>query len=404
MKFNFQNQTGETLSGRLELPQGPLYAFALFAHCFTCSKDVVAASTISRKLTDKGLAVLRFDFTGLGNSEGDFSNTNFSSNVQDLISAYKALSEKYQAPQVLVGHSLGGAAVLKAAPELPEVKAVVTIGAPSSVEHVSHLFANDIQQINEKGEAAVQLAGREFLIKKQFIDDIQQIEVLSGVQAMKKALLVLHSPVDNTVSIDHAAEIFLAAKHPKSFVTLDTADHLLMNRQDATYAADLIGSWVSRYIDTDESKAKYSLKENEILVTNRKGFKYTQDIHGHRHSIVADEPKSVKGDDLGMNPYELLLSSLGACTAMTIRMYADRKNFDLQNVEVKLSHERIYAQDCDDCHSTTGKVDQIHKHIKIEGHLTTEERARLLEIAERCPVNKTLQSEVKVRSYDDSSL
>ena len=248
MKFDFTNSQGEKLSGRLELPTNEPKAFALFAHCFTCSKDIVAASTIAKTLTSNDIAVLRFDFTGLGNSQGDFSNTNFSSNVSDLVSACKALEKDYQSPQILIGHSLGGAAVLKAAPTMENIKAVVTIGSPSSVDHVSHLFEQDVNTIKEQGEAKVNLAGREFLIKKQFLEDINEVDVLGGVKTMKKALLVMHSPIDNTVSVDHAANIFITAKHPKSFISLDNADHLLMNRKDAKYAAETIGAWVNRYI------------------------------------------------------------------------------------------------------------------------------------------------------------
>jgi len=248
MKFDFLNAQGEMLSGRFELPEGEMKATALFAHCFTCSKDFIAASTISKSLMASGIGVLRFDFTGLGDSEGDFSNTNFSSNVSDLLSACNALGKAYQNPKLIIGHSLGGAAVLKAAMKLPEVKAVVTIGAPSDTKHVSHLFSNKMEDINSKGEAQVNLAGRSFKIKKQFIDDIQESEVLKGVKSLRKALLVMHSPIDNTVSIDHAADIFMAAKHPKSFVSLDTADHLLSDRKEVVYAASVISSWASRYI------------------------------------------------------------------------------------------------------------------------------------------------------------
>ncbi len=261
MKFNFKNSNAETMSGRLDLPDGPVRAYALFAHCFTCSKDVIAASAISRKLTEQNIAVLRFDFTGLGNSEGDFSNTNFSSNVDDLRSACRALEEQYEAPQLLIGHSLGGAAVLKVAPELNSVRAVVTIAAPSSVDHVLHLFENDLQEINEKEQAEVHLAGRKFVIKKQFIDDIQEAEVLFGVGQMKKALLVMHSPTDNTVSIDHASNIFAAAKHPKSFVSLEKTDHLLMNKKDAEYVATIIGAWGNRYIVEGAAREVASLRK-----------------------------------------------------------------------------------------------------------------------------------------------
>jgi putative redox protein len=248
MKFDFLNAQGENLSGRFELPKGEIKATALFAHCFTCSKNVAAASSISKFLTASGIGVLRFDFTGLGQSEGDFSNTNFSSNVDDLVSACGAISKSYQSPKLLIGHSLGGAAVLKAAMRLPMVKAVVTIGAPSDVHHVANLFSDEMDVINSIGEASVRLAGRDFKIKKQFIEDIKESKILNDLENLKKALLVMHAPLDDTVSIEHAANIFKASKHPKSFVSLDTADHLLSDRREAEYAASVIGSWVSRYV------------------------------------------------------------------------------------------------------------------------------------------------------------
>ncbi len=397
MKFDFPNSNGEILSGKLELPIGRPKAYALFAHCFTCSKDIIAPNVISRKLTDNGIAVLRFDFTGLGNSQGDFSNTNFSSNVEDLISASEELGRQFKAPEILIGHSLGGAAVLKAATKLNDIKAVVTLAAPSSVDHVSHLFANDIEKIEKEGVAEVQLAGRTFTIKKQFINDINETEILKEVRNFKKALLVMHSPFDDTVGIEHASKIYDAAKHPKSFITLDSADHLLMNRNDASYAADIIGAWVQRYILQSFEKPK--LGKGEVIVQSRPQGKFTHDVFTKDHAFIADEPKSVKGNHLGMNPYEILLASLGACTAMTLRMYADRKGIDLKDTKVRLKHEKIHAKDCEDCETKTGLVDKIDKEIFIEGDFDEGQKQRLLEIAERCPVNKTLQSEIKIMSH-----
>ena len=249
MQFNFLNKNGETLSGRFEEPKGPLKATALFAHCFTCSKNVMAASIISKALTESGIGVLRFDFTGLGASEGDFSNTNFSSNVEDLLSACAALEKNFEHPQLIIGHSLGGAAVLKASTQLEKVKAVVTIGAPSDVDHVSHLFSDDLSKIKAEGKAEVCLAGRKFTIKQQFVEDIKELEILEGLKVFKKALLIMHSPTDGTVSIDHAAKLFVAAKHPKSFVSLDEANHLLSSKEDARYAAGVIGAWALKYLD-----------------------------------------------------------------------------------------------------------------------------------------------------------
>jgi putative redox protein len=401
MKITFPNQDGTELAGRLELPSSRPKSFALFAHCFTCSKDVIAANVISKALTNHGIGVLRFDFTGLGNSQGDFSNTNFSSNVDDLLAACAFLGKEYQHPELLIGHSLGGAAVLKAATKLESVKAVATIGAPSSVGHVSHLLQSNLSQIEKEGQADVDLAGRKFTIKKQFIDDINDVDLLEGVKTFKKALLVLHSPIDNTVGIENASAIFTAAMHPKSFVTLDNADHLLMKREDAAYAAEVIGAWVNRYVSKEQDET-FSIQEGTVLVKSRLDSKFTHDIYTEKHHIVADEPPSVKGDDLGMNPYELLLSSLGACTAMTLKMYANHKGLQLDEVAVKLRHEKVHAEDCNDCETKTGKVDVIHKNITVKGPLTPEQKQRLYEIAEKCPVNRTLMSEIKiVPTHDD---
>lgn len=397
MKFDFLNKNGETLSGRLEMPRQQPKAFALFAHCFTCSKDFIAANIVSKQLAENGIGVLRFDFTGLGNSQGDFANTNFSSNVEDLVAACEALSKKYSAPQLLIGHSLGGAAIIKVAGQITSAKAVVTIGAPSSVDHVAHLFGEEMAQIEKTGEAKVSLAGRDFTIKKQFVDDLKEADILDDVKVLKKALLVLHSPTDNTVSIDHASKIFVAAKHPKSFITLDNADHLLINRKNARYAADVISAWAGRYLNYS-SEDKPRVEKSHVLTKSRIDSKFTQDIYTPDHHLIADEPKSYKGNNLGMNPYDLVLAGLGACTSMTIKMYAERKGIKLDEVLVDLSHKKIYAKDCDECETESGKVDVIEKYISITGDFDEAQEKRLYEIAERCPVNKTLQSEIKINS------
>jgi putative redox protein len=397
-KFDFKNKDGLNLSGRLELPQGKPTAFALFAHCFTCSKNILAASKISKYLAEHGIAVLRFDFTGIGNSEGDFANTNFSSNTEDLMAAYQSLSEHFQAPQLLIGHSLGGAAVLKIAHELEEVECVVTIGAPSEVEHVSHLFSDYEKEIEAEGHAHVKLGGRDFTIKEQFLRDLKEHNILDGLDKVKKAFLILHSPIDNTVSVDHAGTIFQALKHPKSFLTLDNADHLVSRPEDAQYIAEVISAWSSRYIETREDEARPKVEEDHIHVQSRPGHKFTMNISGQRHTITADEPKKVKGDDLGMNPYELLLSSLGACTAMTIKMYAERKGINLDDVTVELSHTKEHIKDCEDCGESPSIVDVIKKKISIAGEFSEEQHKRLLEIAEKCPVNKTLKSDIVIET------
>ncbi len=396
MKFDFPNNRGEMLSGRLELPATTPRAYALFAHCFTCSKDFIAANVIARTLAEMGIGVLRFDFTGLGNSQGDFSNTNFSSNIEDLISACSHLSKEYDAPQLLIGHSLGGAAVLKAAARMDSVRAVVTIAAPSDVRHLSRLLEDDLETIEKEGQAKVSVAGRRFTIKKQFLDDIGNTEILDCLKGFRKALLVMHAPHDNSVSIDHAANIFQAAKHPKSFVTLDTADHLLSKRSDARYAARVCAAWADRYISAAADNE--DVADNMVRVRSRKDARFTQDIYTADHHLVADEPRSVKGDNLGLNPYEFLLAGLGACTSMTMKMYAERKDIPLEEVTVDLQHEKIHAEDCEQCETREGKVDKITKTIKIKGDCSEDQERRLLEIAEKCPVNRTLKSEIVIES------
>ncbi len=399
MKFDFPNEKGETLSGVLELPEGKVRSFALFAHCFTCSKDSTAAYVIAKTLKEMGIGVLRFDFTGLGDSMGNFVNTNFSSNVADLLSGCAALKEQFQAPEILIGHSLGGAAVLQAATELSDVRAVVTIAAPSTTQHLSQIFDNQIPEIEEEGKAEVDIAGRRYTLNRQFIDDLSNINVLNGVGAFRKALLVMHAPLDDTVSIDHAAAIFQAAKHPKSFVSLDNGDHLLSRKSDGRYAAGVIAAWVERYIRPAEETEDQKGIVGKVRVISRRKVKFTQDIYSEDHHLVADEPLKLQGDNLGMNPYELLLAGLGACTSMTMRMYAERKKIPLESVEVQLAHDKIHAADCESCETADGKIDRIVKSIRLDGELTPENRQKLYEIAEKCPVNRTLKAEVHIETH-----
>jgi uncharacterized OsmC-like protein/alpha/beta superfamily hydrolase len=403
IKASFLNQQGEPLSALLETPEGATKAYAIFAHCFTCSKDIAAASRITRGLAAKGIAVLRFDFTGLGNSDGDFANTNFSSNLQDLIKAAAYLEENYDAPTLIIGHSLGGAAVLAATQFISSIKAIVTIGAPATAHHVGHLFSAAKDEILNNEQAVVELAGRQFTIKKQFLEDINRYNDIEHIAKLERALLVLHSPIDDTVSIDEAAKIYTSAKHPKSFISLDKADHLLSRRQDSEYVSDVIASWAARYLEiniTQEEKSSGTapqVKQGQILVTEQ-NKSFTRKIYSENHQLIADEPSSFGGSDLGPNPYEYLLSSLGACTSMTIRMYANRKELNLDNVEVTLSHSRIHADDCDECESSDGFIDRIDKFIKLEGDLTDEEKQKLLKIADKCPVHKTLHNEILIDS------
>lgn len=399
-KFEFPGHSGETLAARLDAPDAPPHAHALFAHCFTCTKDIYAASRIARALTEAGIAVVRFDFTGLGHSEGEFANTNFSSNVEDLVAAADHMRASVRAPDLIIGHSLGGAAVLAAAGRIDEVRAVVTIGAPAHPGHVAHLFAGGEAEIEAKGEATVSLAGREFTIRKQFLDDIRDQSVTERAANLRRALLVMHSPVDNTVGIDNASEIFAAARHPKSFVSLDDADHLVSKKTDADYVATAIAGWVSRYIPVppDRRIAAPGAEEGEVVVAESGENPFAQVIAAGIHSLRADEPKSVGGGNTGPTPYDLLLSGLGACTSMTLRMYAERKKWPLERVVVRLEHEKIHAGDCAECETKEGKLDSIVRTIELEGDLDDEQRARLREIADKCPVHRTLESEVKVET------
>ncbi|MCS3860534.1 bifunctional alpha/beta hydrolase/OsmC family protein [Salinibacter ruber] len=394
-KIRFENADGNALAARLDRPDGESpCAFALFAHCFTCSKDLRAAGAISRALTRHGIAVLRFDFTGLGESEGEFADTNFSSNVEDLIAAADYLSEHHEAPRILVGHSLGGAAVLQAAQRLDSVQAVSTIGAPYDPEHVTQHLQDAVEDIEEKGEARVQLAGRTFTIRKQFLDDLAATRMETTIRTLDRALLIFHSPVDQTVGANNAAKIFQAAKHPKSFVSLDDADHLLTDRSDAEYLGVVLGAWAEKYVDRSVSEPD---TPDEDVVTRTEGT-YRTAIQAGRHALVGDEPESVGGDDDGPTPYGFLLSALGSCTGMTLRMYADRKEWPLDKTIVRLSHEKVHAEDCENCDTEQGQVDRITREIEIRGRLSDDQRERLFEIANKCPVHRTLLGDVDVRS------
>ena len=395
-KIEFQGASGAMLAARLDLPARPR-TFALFAHCFTCGKDTFAAARIAQGLTARGIAVLRFDFTGIGSSEGEFANTNFSSNVQDLLAAVGFLRDNYAAPALLVGHSLGGAAVLAAAPQVPEAVGVVTIGTPASAHRVTRNFSAHLDEIETKGTATVTLAGRQFTIKKQFLDDLTEQNFLDGLSKLKKALLICHAPRDEVVGIDNATAIFSAARHPKSFISLDTADHLLRRRSDAIYVADLIAGWSSRYL-AEQTETTNPLPPGIVEVSETKTGPLAQLVRAGQHELAAGEPVAAGGDDAGPGPYDYLLAALGACSSMTMRLYADRKGIPAERFAVRLSHRRIHAKDCLDCETTDGDVGEITKEITIVGDVSEDDRKRLLEIAERCPVHKTLTHEIKIRS------
>ncbi|MCU0559418.1 MAG: bifunctional alpha/beta hydrolase/OsmC family protein [Desulfobacterales bacterium] len=398
-KFDFPGPGGHRLAALLDLPlDGKPAAYALFAHCFTCSKNVRAAYHISRALAREGIAVLRFDFTGLGESGGDFADTSFLSNVEDLIAAARFMESRFEGPTLLVGHSLGGAAVLKAAPSIPASKAVVTIAAPADPGHVSHVLGPAAETIRAAGEAQVEISGRNFVLRKKFLDDLAAVDPEEVMRELNRALLVMHSPVDDTVGIENAALIFQAARHPKSFVSLDRADHLLSKSSDSRYAGAVIAAWARRYIARPAAeRAAAPPQDNRIAARTGPGGLLTE-VRVNRHSLIADEPAAVGGSDQGPTPFDLLVAALGACTSMTLRMYADRKGWPLDAATVRLTHAKIHAVDCASCELKEGMLDRIEREIEIEGPLDEEQRQRLLQIADRCPVHKTLTSEVEIRT------
>jgi putative redox protein len=397
-RFDFPNAKGEKLAALIDLPLGMPDAYALFAHCFTCGKDNLAAKRISERLAEQGIAVLRFDFTGLGMSEGEFANTRFSSNIADLIAAADHLRKTRRAPDILIGHSLGGAAVLAACKDIPEARAAVTIGAPSDPAHVAGLFMNHVDKIRAEGEVEVALAGRPFRIKREFLDDIAGKQLTGTLGGLRKALLVFHSPTDQTVGIDNASQIFAAAKHPKSFVSLTGADHLLSKRSDALYVANVIAAWAVRYLDRPAEVVRAESEPGIVLVRETREGAFQQEILSGPHRLIADEPAAVGGTDSGLGPYDLVLAGLGACTSMTLRLYAEHRKLPLDRVTVRLTHSKIYATDCEECETKEGKLDCIERKITLEGALSVEERKRLLEIADKCPVHRTLNSEISIRT------
>lgn len=399
-RITFTNALGQELSARIALPvdRRPQH-FALFAHCFTCNKDLHAVRNISRALTSKGFGVMRFDFTGLGESEGEHAETTFSSNIGDLHAAAAALAEAYQAPSLLIGHSLGGAAMIVAAAEMASVQAVATIGAPADIGHVKHMFKDQLERIRENGSAEVSIGGRPFTIRQEFIDDLERRDLQAIVKDLRKPLLIAHSPQDTIVGIANAADLYHAAMHPKSFLSLDGADHLLSDKADSLYTGDVIAAWVKRYIARPGAE---DLELRDLPVIARLGEeRYTTQVRVGRHHLVADEPAEVGGDDLGPSPYGLVTAGLGACTAMTMRMYAERKGWDLREVTVHLSHAKTHAADsAEDARGGTRKIDRFVRRIQMTGTLDTDQRARLMDIADRCPVHRTLHETVEIETSE----
>jgi putative redox protein len=399
-KLEFAGHSGASLAARLDMPEGQPRAFALFAHCFTCSKDLLAARCIAVELARAGIAVLRFDFTGLGSSEGEFASTNFSSNVADLESAADHLRRHYEPPALLIGHSLGGAAVLAAAGRIPETRAVVTIGAPSDVGHVLGTLGSSLDRVESEGAAEVEIAGRRFRVERQFVEDARSANLARLIAELRRPLLVLHAPRDEIVGIDHASAIFQAARHPKSFISLDTADHLLSDPDDAAFAAAVIAAWTSRYLPADRPQDE---EETEHVTVSETGEgKFQNAVRAGRHRLFADEPRSFGGLDSGPSPYDFLSIALGACTSMTLRLYAERKGITLGRISVDVAHEKIHARDCDECteeeRADGGRIDRFERTISVAGGVPEALRDKLVEIAGKCPVHRTLESQARVRT------
>ncbi|MBT9188401.1 MULTISPECIES: bifunctional alpha/beta hydrolase/OsmC family protein [Zobellia] len=396
-KVTFQNKDGQSLIGRLELPANRHpHNFGIFAHCFTCTKNLAAVRNISKALTANGFGVLRFDFTGLGESEGDFADTNFSGNVEDLVAAASYLKDNYKAPTLLVGHSLGGAAVIFAADKISSVNALATIGAPSNPVHIEHLLQSGIPEIEKTGKAVINLSGRDFTIKKQFLDDLQHKSLPQTLSKLRKPLLILHSPQDSTVEIKNAEEIYVAAHHPKSFVSLDGADHLLSNKKDSLYAGEVISGWAKRYLEIDTERAEEPKTKHQVVASLDFDDDFSTQMKVGNHFMLADEPVDVGGNDFGPSPYELVSAGLSACTAMTVQMYAKRKGWKIDNIEVHTSYSRSHAADCKDCESDAAKIDTFTREIKLTADLDEKQKLRILQIADKCPVHKTLHSKTQV--------
>ena len=393
---NISTDYGYDLSGVLHRPDtAPIRAYGVFAHCFSCTKSIKAAVVISEYLAQAGIATLRFDFGGLGRSGGEFADTNFSTNIKDVVSVAHFLKDNYEAPQILVGHSLGGTTVLEASKQLDFVQAVVTIGAPSSAEHILKTLQDHLATLKVDGHATIPLAGRPHEFKQQFVDDVRHHS--GNYNGLGKALLVMHAPLDNSVSVDEATKIFIQAKHPKSFVSLDNADHLLTRDDDALYAANVIVGWSQRYL-RDAATARPNRVETGVSAIGETQNGFLTQINTPDHEFIMDEPRALGGTNLGPTPYDLLAAALGGCTTMTLNNYARLKKLDVQSVQTDVTHDRIHAEDCETCEKAQGKIDQFSRIITITGNLTDAQRKRMLEIADRCPVHRTLENEIIVKT------
>ena len=397
-RIKFPNKDGFELSARLELPVGKAPAhYAIFAHCFTCGKNSKAATVISRKLTRSGFGVLRFDFTGLGDSEGAFMDTGFSSNLDDLVAAADYLAENYEAPVLLIGHSLGGTAAIHAGAKIESIKAICTLGAPFEAEHVIQHIGDNKEEIIRKGSTLIKLGGTPFRIGSKFLHDLEKHSTASLLPTMRKALLVMHSPQDDVVGIANAESIFKAAFHPKSFVSLDRADHLLTNSDDAAYTADVIAAWSCKFIPAVAEEKLTTDEDVAAQIGSDEG--YSTELVAGLHHFMADEPEIFGGKDLGPTPYQLLNAALGACTAMTLKMYADRKKWPLKKVTVHLSHSKMHAKDSAEPESERSKVEVFKRYLEIKGDLHSDQINKLMEIADKCPVHRTLtEKELKIET------
>lgn len=395
------NKAGEKLAAHLVIPADEqINNIAIFAHCFTCSSSLFVVKNISNELIEKGISVLNFDFTGLGHSEGDFSETNFSNNISDLEDVNSFLTETYIAPTILIGHSLGGAAAIIAASQLENIKAVVSIAAPSYVKHITRHFQNFDEIIKEKGHAMLSIGGRPFTIRKQFIDDLEKHNLEEVVKGLRKPIMIMHSPQDNIVDIENAGRLYNNAFHPKSFISLDGADHLVRNKKDAAYIANVIASWVERYVPiaangTNEAIMLKNVDGEQVLVYHETSVPYTNHIYTKTQHILGDEPIDFGGNDLGLSPYELLIAAIGSCTTLTLKLYAKRKEWDLREVYVYLSYAKKHAEEIENREpEAMGKLDFIRKKLKLVGNLSEEQIIKLKEIASKCPVHKTVAGKV----------
>lgn len=398
-RLNIQNAKGFQLQAYLELPanQKPKN-YAIFAHCFTCNSTLKPVINISRALTSHGFGVVRFDFTGLGKSEGEFADSYFSANVEDLLAVNDYMKEHYEAPSLLIGHSLGGAAVIVAASKLESVKAVATIGAPATTEHVKKHFSHHVQEIAEKGDVEVNIGGRPFKINQEFVDDFEKTDLPEITKNLRKPILIMHAPFDKVVGIDNAHQLYLAAHHPKSFISLNDADHLLLESKDSEYVGNMIGAWVQGYFDTQDNEMLDTEGEQLVAHLNLMEDNFTTSIQTAKHTIIADEPESIGGDDFGPSPYEFLSAALASCTVMTLKLYAERKKWDLQEVYAYITYSKKHSEALQLDTEKPARLDHLLKKLKFIGNLDEGQKQKLKEIASKCPVHKTLLSEIIIET------